>query len=914
MNLTYTRPGELRKPDVKVLPDGRIRVTRYIAAGHGDRDLSEVTESFGNTDGGLNTALLVEKGMARIEGKDAIVKTWEVRNLTGETPVGNEDVQWGENGLKTVIADFVQMSTQPYTPQTVGTTTSTYDATCILRNEVMDDDGSTRQIRRFYINKGLLKQVDETRNNGALLIRTLVYLNDTPSGAIITGYTLISQNRDNPSGLPTTTYTYAKGTGQVAQDDETKNNGALLLRTIRYLSIPTVTTNPITTPIGYTKVSESVTDQDGHRVWAATYAKGSGQISQDDEIKNNNALLIRTIRYLSDPAVTTNPISTPAGYTKISESVADQEGHRVWSAVYAKGTGQISQDDQTKNNGALLISTIRYLSTPSVTVNPITTPTGYTKISESVSDQDGHRVWISTYAKGTGQISQDDETKNNGALIVRTIRYIATPLSADPIATPSGYTKISETYADQDGHRIWTTTFAKGLGQIDNNYETRLSGMLIRVTITYLTDPSVTVNPTSNPLGDGASIVSTDVRDSDGHRVWTVVYVLGVNTSNVIESIEYRNKNEAGSARLVIYRRQRLGLAPTAPTATIGGVVVLVSSSTQLEDGYTLYNYTWAEGYGTISSSTETHNQGRLKIYEIVSAGYAPTTPSATIGGVVVLIQDSSRIQDGVTIYSRRWAEGTGVIEKRTQPRDGGLRIETWVSIGQEAYDASFMQPAGVLAAKDSDNVDGITRWTVTCYQKKNGDPIVDGAVALSYITKRPFTYPGRAKAYSASNFLLGANKVNYDVYKLPPVTALIDATVDITYQTSNFYSLLWPLWNPTSWATIKAWYLGWQGYPISVVEPLPNYRAEDTYNNVTFNGGATGYDQAAFGTRVYGIGTGSPYYIEVANGPVKPDGNTYTIETPMLEPAFIAYDGTQYYRKVIVSATIPIQNPTTIP
>ena len=80
MNLTYTRPGELRKPDVEVLPDGRIRITRYIAAGIGDRDYSEVTESVGTTDRGLSTALLVNRGMARIEGKDAIVKTYEVRN------------------------------------------------------------------------------------------------------------------------------------------------------------------------------------------------------------------------------------------------------------------------------------------------------------------------------------------------------------------------------------------------------------------------------------------------------------------------------------------------------------------------------------------------------------------------------------------------------------------------------------------------------------------------------------------------------------------------------------------------------------------------------------------------------------------------------------------------------------------
>ncbi len=140
MNLTYTRPGELRKPDVEVLPDGRIRITRYIAAGHGDRDYSEVTESVGTADKGLATALLVKRGMAQINGKDAIVKTYEVRNASSETLVGLPDVQYTESGQKTMVYDFIQMSSGTYTPGTIGSTQAPDDATCILRTEQTEDD------------------------------------------------------------------------------------------------------------------------------------------------------------------------------------------------------------------------------------------------------------------------------------------------------------------------------------------------------------------------------------------------------------------------------------------------------------------------------------------------------------------------------------------------------------------------------------------------------------------------------------------------------------------------------------------------------------------------------------------------------------------------------------------------------
>lgn len=712
MNLTYTRPGELRKPDVEVLPDGRIRITRYIAAGHGDRDYSEVTESVGTTDLGLGTALLVKRGMARIEGKDAIVKTYEVRNAATETKVGLEDVQYGENGLKTVIADWVQMSSGTYVPQTVGTTTSTYDSTCVLRSETMEDDGTTRQIRRVYINKGLLLETNETKNNGALLLKTLVYLNDVPSPNPPTGYTLISTRVENPNGLETTTY---------------------------------------------------------------TYAKGLGQISQDDEIKNNGALLIRTIRYLTDSSVTANPIATPTGYTNVSYSYSDQDGYRVWTASYAKGNGKISESS-----------------------------------------------------------------------------------------------------------------------------ETRLSGSLLRSTIVWLTNPSVTTQPTTDPLS-GGTIVSQEYADRDGYRVWTVVWAKGVTTSNIIETVDYRNKG-----KLVVYTRQRLNAAPTTPSATIGGTVVLIEQTTRFEDGYTLYSSTWAEGFGVISNDQETHNQGKLIIYRTTALGGAPAAPSASIGGTVVLINDSSREDSGVTIYDRRWAEGRGVIEKRTQPRDGGLRIETWVSLGQ-TYDGTFMLPVGVLMAKDNDDIDGVTRWTVSCMQSISGGDPTSG-VALSYTTKRPFQYPGRAKAIATSATLLSATRTSFDIYQSPPVDAMVDATIKVSYQTSSTIpALTYTLWNPTEWATIQAFYLAWNQYPKFINQTLPRYRAIS--GTQTFNGGGvSGYQQTCLGERVYGIGSGTPYYLTVSGGPSAPDGNTYTIEMPTLEPAFISYSGTQYYRTIIVEATIPAQ------
>lgn len=1023
MNLTYTRPGELRKPDVEVLPDGRIRITRFIAAGHGDRDYSEVTTSVGTADNGLATALLVKRGMTRVEGKDALVLTYEVRNASTETPVGREDVQYGENGLKTVIADFVQMSSGTYTPQTVGTSTSTYDPTCVLRNEVMEDDGTTRQIRRFYINKGLINQVDEVRNNGALLIKTLVYLNDAPSPNPPSGYTLISTKVDNPGGLETTTYTFAKGDGQVGREDEIRNNAALSLATIRYLTTPAVTSNPITTPSGYVNIAYSYADQDGYRLWTASYAKGVGQvdknqetrlsgmllrttltyltdpgvttqpttdpfgtggtivgndvrdadghrvwtvtwvkavstsniiestetrnggkliiysrqmlgaapsapaatiggvvtlisdrtelqdgytlysrtwaegvgqISQDDETRNNGALLIRTIRYLTDGSVTSNPITTPTGYTNVSVSYAEQDGYKQWTASYAKGDGQISRDDEIKANGALLTATIRYITTPSVSSNPITTPTGYVNISYAFAEQEGHRVWTASYAKGNGQAGQEDEQRNNGRLAIRTIRYLSAPsVTSNPITTPGGYVLVSSGYADQEGHRVWTASYAAGSGQISQQDDTRNNGYLLLRTIRHLTDPSTSVSPISTPTG--YSLISSSYEDASGYRVWTGSFAKGDGVIN--SGTELRNKG-----KLAIYKTTKLGSVPTTPTATIGGTVVLIDSNTRQQDGYTLYDYTWAEGYGTITSETDSRNQGKLKVYHIVSLGVDPSTPSATIGGTVVLIENATREESGVTIYDKRWAEGYGVIEKHLQMRDGGLRLETWVSIGG-SYDASFMQPAGILMMKDNQESDGMTRWTVTCMQGATGG----NPTSYSYSTEAwgKFSYPGRAKFYSVTMSIAGFGGNTFyaiDAFLSPPSTALVLQTTTISYQTSSSVGTLAnPLWNPTEWATLYSALIDTTGTPRSQVQGLEGYSSMGgSTTSVTTGNVST--------TSLLGhfVGLNTTATAWLSGGPTMPDGTTtYTLVAGVdKEPAFTAYDGTQYYRKVIVTAT----------
>ena len=732
MNITYTRPGELRKPDIDVLPDGRIRITRYVAAGHGDRDNGEVTEAIGTQDSGLTTALLVKRAMGIENGKPAIIKTYEVRSASAETQVGLPDVSYGDNGLRTVVQDFVQMSTGTYTPGTVGTTTAPTDAGCVLQQEQMQDDGTTRQIRRVYISKGLISQSDDIKNNGALLLKTLVYLNDAPSPNPPTGYTLVSTQVASPNGLETTTYTFAQGTGKISQDDETKNNGALLVRSIRYLSIPSVSTNPIATPSGYTLVSENYAEQDGHKVWSASYAKGTGQLNLD---------------------------------TRFSQST---DGGTTGVTVYS----------------------ISYLSVPSVSSNPITTPASTVKIVENYQDQDGYRIWNATYAKGAGVINVSTDTRSGG--------------------------------------------------------------------------------------------------------------------------------------KLIAYHKVGLGSVPSTPTATIGGTVSLISSDTRNADGYVVYDYRWVEAYG--------------------------------------------------------------VIHKVTRDVGNGLRMETWTSFGQTSYDAGYMQPVGVLMSRDFELNDGYVTWVVVCMQNSLGQlPTSTGSVTslelinpggiwytsipaiqftggggsgatatailsggtVGYVTGATvnlqgsnytspptvsvypydanaptflailsnnvlrrekyynFTYPGRAQAVSITNPDNGS-WINLDSQLSPPIEALILGTEETTYYANDAYlsNLPYPVWNPTEWATLFAQYITANEYGVSRVEGLRGYRTIGGVSTVSTNGGSFVGARSILGQP---INTSTTGYLKVFGGPDAPDNNTYVLDVQS-DLAFTAYDGTQYFRRIVGYATIPPQ------
>jgi len=777
-------------------------------------------------------------------------RVYEQISATAEQQVGNTDISIGQDNLVTASNTFLQFATAPATYGHIGVDSITAGTTlCILKSDERTDDGTLRTIKRTYISAGQISQTDETKNGGKLLIRSIKSVYTVP--ATPSGYTLIRQDVQYISGLPVYDYTFANGSGEISRDSTTTQGGpysvdgavpsidgpGATVWTIRHLTASSVSANPTSAPLeGAVCVSLEKSDQDGYRIWTARWALGYGLVVSDVSIKNGGKLYLYHRVFLGSQSEPSFAPSASIGgtVTLVDKNLRYESGYSVYDWTWAEGVGEISLEtsyQQSSNEGTTGVTrvTIRQLTAGTQATRLPATLSGYVNIGQEYSDQDGYRIWTTIWAKGTGTVSQRDDTRNNGALLLRTL----VALGSAP-ATPSGYTLVNADIRADSGHTVYTSTFAQGSGEIGRTVDYLQSSDqgttgVTRTVIRYLTSPSVTSDPTSL---SGSVKIGEDIAEQDGHRVWTVTY---------------------------------------------------------------------ANGTGTVISTVRTENYGKMVRYRIVALGSAPSAPSNTIGGTVTLIESAARADSGYVVYDYAWAEGCGVVRKAVQHLDGGLRIETWVSLGV-SYDSSYMLPAGILKLMDEECIEGVRQWSVSCIQTSaGGNPTV--GTALTYEIKHPFTYPGRAKAVTID--VNGKN--NYDVYKSPAVTTPISAVVKVSYQSSSAIpTLTYTLWAPTTWATIFAKYWSWSSYPKGIIESLPGYRSVSE-TAITFNGTTSGYNEACMGDRVYGIGSGTPYSLQVVGGPSAPDGNTYTLSVD-LSPAFVGYDGTQYYRLTVVEATIPTQ------
>lgn len=367
MSFLRTKTEELRAPETLVLPDSRKRLTRFYGVAQTgiippDLDLPWGTLDSGPAPDGWTGLRLTNRQLSDelpLPGKDSrpvIQLIYEQIDESQETPVGGNDYTRLEDGRSALVLEWVQFSTGAPTPGTVGTDTAPNDTDAFLQKEEAPDDGTLRRIKRTYVYEGIIETDEQIKNNGALSIKTITSVKSVP--ATPSGYTLIGKPTQAPNGLPVYKYTFAKGLGVVSIDNEFRlsNDGGatgMTVTTIRYLSDPATSDNPITNPAGFVLVKITFEDQDGYRVWTGIYANGTGLVIDSVSIKNNSKLFIYSRTSINSPPDA--PSANIGGSVVLIESSNRRdrfhEGVIIYEYQWAEGNGVIRDSIRTRSDG-----------------------------------------------------------------------------------------------------------------------------------------------------------------------------------------------------------------------------------------------------------------------------------------------------------------------------------------------------------------------------------------------------------------------------------------------------------------------------------------------------------------------------------------------------------------------------------
>lgn len=882
-----------RSPRVERLPDSRLRVTRYadvinsVPKTPAALAAAGLWYAWGTPDATYPTARLIQQDISGQDGEfrkpneepPKLTYVFEEIPQDTQVEVGNPDISYDQYGNKTAVLNFVQFSagTALYT-YVVGTTAAPApNAACLLKTYEETNDGTLRRKKLTFIDSGELSDTETIKFDGKLLLRELTYLGTEPPTP--SGWTLVTKSTEFINGRQVYRYGYALGgggggTGGVISTEVDYERSpdvgvtGVTRTTIKYITDPSVVVNPITPPAGSVLISLTRDEQDGYVLWTALYASGTGVISSSVDLRYDGKLVIyaKTVINAGTALYTPPPapyVPTPTiGGTVVLFSSQGENGARVEDGTvvfdwkWAEGQGEISRDidySQSTDQGATGVTktTIKYLVAPGATVQP-TSLAGSTLISQSVVEGEGYRIWTTEWAKGTGTVVSDVETKESGKLVLYHVLSLGLP-PATPAATIGGVVTLTEADVRQaDGYVIYDRRWAEGLGETGRSFNVAMTG-----------DPLVDFDPLA-PQESNALVLCT---------------------------IRYLT---AGTAMFSI----------SDPTSGPAGFF-RIEDTVEARDGYAAWTSVYARGNGTVVDETELHNGGKLAIYHRVGLNVAPSTPSATIGGTVTLFSTMVTHESNYHRYDYRWAEGFGVIDVRYQPRDGGLRLATWTSLGLNVGTAIMVPgnfiPPGIVVAQDQEQQDGYTKFVVSAMQAADGtSPIAGSYVSEAWIA---FTYPGRARIYTKAFTTGGNGYIQLDVFLSPPTTALVKGTRTISYQLNGTLPSISPaLWNPKDYATLLAQFVNASGNSQSIIKGLEGYGAFPAGTTTFSVGGASG-SLAVLGQPVL---TGTTGLLQLFGGPTSPDGSTqYTLHAEIeTEPAFVDVNGLTYYRFIQITAT----------
>ena len=508
--------------------------------------------------------------------------------------------------------------------------------------------------------------------------------------------------------------------------------------------------------------------------------------------------------------------------------------------------------------------------------------------SYSVDDNDSFRQVQEVYVEA-GTLSETlDNVGSQKAKVIETI-------GTDPI-TPDGYSLASKQESDFEGFQTNRFTFLRpGILSLQQDFNNGLK----RVSVEAFDMTATAVSAELAAITTSHELISQDESDYEGIKTSTFQYQIN---ESFTEDYELNGLKRVSLIELSAsdFSAQTVGsVSTTVPTTE------LYLGTQKIDNGGTIKvrESVWLES-GTLSETLD--NVGSQKAKVIQTIGTDPITPFG-----YVLANKSEGDFQGFQTNKFTFLKSNSILNTSTNSISDGVVEVSTTFFGAEGT------VVGPVISRTTGDVEGIPTITVKTLQDNNGQPISGAGVISEFQQYVDFTYPGEVSIATDTDTVDGpaGDQPNFIFksywYSLkPPVTRKVLANVSISFQADGNLGISAPLWSPTGWAKGRVDGLG-TNFRLTTVQQTAQDKAFNQYTTV--EGGNNSY----FGTAGFGDTTGTilvegtiilpgaAWSIEVSGGPGRPDGNTYTIDAK-LTPAFTGADGTQYWKKTLVVATIP--------
>ena len=772
----------------------------------------------------------------------------------------DEDTDYELNGLKRVSRTFVALPDTAY-DKVVGTSTIDSNGTTLhLGSFKIKETDAKWSLSEIWLEAGELSREENLEDARGSI--SITQIGGCPAAP--TGYTVVNESKNNTQGFETCSRTFYKDGSVLSRSNDYV--GSQLAENIEVFS---PTSEP--TPTNGTAVlgNKSTSNVDGIPTTRYTFLVPSVLSESSDKVGSQLAITIEAFN--ETPA-------TPTGYVIASEQASDVEGIPTTRYTFLKPSVLSRSEDKVGSQLAIAVEAFNEV--------PVT-PSGYVIANKQTSDVEGITTTRYTFLKPSVLSESTDNVGSQQAKVIEAFSEIPT--------TPSGYSLASTQVSDFEGIKTNRYTFLENnvvLSESEDKVGSQMS-------ITKEVFNGTPVTPS------GYSLANEQVSDVGGIPTKRFTFL-----KPSILSVSRDLASPDGVTRVVAFL---ITEAEALIELGLDATHVLVDSSESDYEGLKTSSYIFSKTAsvdiidfdlnGLMRVTTTTRDQSTPLFGQDIGVS------SRTVNGTVVYLAQLNIISAIKNEETYVWIEA-GIADESESIVGDGLRQVDRISFKYENAPS-----VGVVVFKKQTNYNGYPMWNTSTIQLFDGSA-PDSAVASSYSSFVPFTYPGVASLVGFPNAAIILEA---------PVTAEIEATIQISYQTSNSIgSLDHPLWSPIEWAYLQSSWTEQESWTTpdpgsrsygysrggSKNQALPGYRSgtNSFLSDSASSGPISVFGQALLNrTKAFADSSSANATItaNLTGGPEDPIGRTYTIQTPVLEEAFADIGGTKYYRKTLITSTI---------